>query len=267
MISRRAAGGLVGLLVAVAAVAGLGALPAACSARDLEVSVSDNGVDILSAACAGFFNTCADEQACVDDPIFCTFDAQGACTIRKQCQLDEKGIPHARFAPGKPLSAQLLVISKTEPEKILAKSSCRHLDIAAACATCGDAVDDAGAPLDSASCGSYAIGHLVDTALAGGLGYDGFGDPDAAFLAVAFFQDEGTDGAKENPCDNHVVDRCGEASLVAVAGFAKPLGSSTFDVTCASCQNGLHFSTGSDTGPCPVTTDQCFLEIVGGLLK
>jgi hypothetical protein len=126
--------------------------------------------------------------------------------------------------------------------------------------TCSDTSGEA-----TLACIRDTIAEAVQRAMGPGANFSGFTNPDSVTLVAAFYQASGTPG----PCDAGTLVNptdCAPENLTAVAGMAALSGSSTYDITCASCQAGPHVSFGNDNAACPVTTSDCFLQRVSTAL-
>jgi hypothetical protein len=164
------------------------------------------------------------------------------------------------------MGMRLIVISATADAIEIKKASpCVPLNLRPCIADPTGLFGCADAPADASTCITGAVAQAVQGALGNGLTFDGFQSPDDVALVAAFFHKPGNEAS----CEATVLvrpDDCGTENLVAVAGLAAPIGGTTFDITCASCQGGSHGSLGGDNQPCPVTQDLCFLQRLGGAL-
>jgi len=106
-------------------------------------------------------------------------------------------------------------------------------------------------------CLAEALNQQLDGAIPSGLGFDGLHDPGQVQLLLAIYQ----------AADPAVADvTCGEANLVACAGFAEPLGGGNFDISCASCQGGSKTPAGRDNTPCSAPRG-CFLRTCDAIAR
>jgi hypothetical protein len=155
----------------------------------------------------------------------------------------------------------LLLTASPDGVSVQSESACLPLNLRPCIY---DPLGDIGCPhagTDVDGCVAAAISTQVQVALAGGLTFPGFTSTDNVTLVAAFYQDPGG----EQSCEPTItVDpgACVRANLTAVAGLAAPIGRSTFDITCASCQGGTLGSYGPDNAACPVTNGVCFLNEV-----
>lgn len=240
----------------------LGAAGVACPARELPVAITADGAETLIFACESFRDACKGPTACKRNPLLCEMGAAG-CTLRNICALP--GGPE--WAPAEPMGMELLLLEAGASGLVLRKKSpCVPLNLRVCIRDptgitgCPDGADDV------VPCAAGALSVAVRSALGGGLTFDGFKSPDDVILAAAFFRKPGS----ETSCDPAVLvgpDDCVPENLVAAAGLAAPVGSATFDITCASCESGPHTSLGRDNAPCPVTDTTCFLQDVAALLQ
>ena len=98
----------------------------------------------------------------------------------------------------------------------------------------------------SASCMAESINQQLDGAIAKGLGFDGLQNPDDVELFMAFYQQQ---EFLEDP--EETLPSCRRVDLVACAGLAPPLGGGEYDMSCASCQDGLRNPQSRNNGPVP----------------
>jgi hypothetical protein len=251
---------LVPRLAITAVFAGLlGVLGAACPSRDLVVQVTEAGADTLVVACESFRSAC-DSTSCPMNHFLCDrpkYDG-GSCTLKDVCDAGS----NPEWRPERSMGLQLLLL-KTSSEGVTLEneSLCLPLDLRQCIYDPVDNIGCAPPTVNVDGCITTAISTQVDMALAGGMSFPGFTNTDDVALVAAFFLEPGD----MEPCEAGVtVDAgtCVAAKLTAVAGLAVPIGSSAFDITCASCQGGTHSSFGVNNAPCPVTPDACFLKLV-----
>jgi hypothetical protein len=245
--ARRRAAKLGAAALVVAAVGG--SIPA-CPVSDLDVEITPAGLLSVVTACEGFRHVCDDDSSC--DPIFC--ERQGGCHLRDPCTIPGMQPWH----PAATKAVQFILFS-TDPLKRRDQSPCICLD--ATKLSCPDAGVDAG----TLECTTAGLNDLLRSKIPAGLSFSGFTDPDTALLAMAFFQAPGVDVLCSS-MPNDGADLCVEANMVACAGLAQPIGGKSFNVTCASCQGGIHQPIGNDTGPCLTHRDECFLQTCAGAL-
>jgi len=254
LILRRA---LAALLVAGA----LGAAGVACPSRDLPVLVTADGVNTVIFACESFRDACKGLQACARNPLLCEAGPDG-CTLRDVCKLP--GGPE--WTPAQVMGVELLLLEAAPGGLALRKKSpCVPLNVRPCIRDPTGVFGCADGAADPTPCFTAALATAVDSALGAGLTFSGFDKPDDVVLAAAFFRKPGN----ETSCDSAVLvspDDCAVENLVAAAGLASPVGSATFDVTCASCESGPHSSLGRDNEACPVTDKKCFLQQVADVL-
>lgn len=211
--------------------AALGASGLACPSRDLSVVITQQGVATLVGACELFQGACASLQGCNANTLCDVVPGPPPqCQIHNVCRLG--GPDHAAWIPGAPKHAKLFLLD-LEHEEHAGDSKCVEIDT--------DCESDLG-------CMAGKFGDALDEAFPHGLTFDGFEDPADGLLVLAVYE----------PKDG--VEPCALDTLVACAGLAEPLRGGPYNITCASCQGGLHTSLGNDTGPCPVSPGECFLE-------
>ncbi len=240
----------------------MGALGPACPARDLTVEITTTGTNSLITACETSPNTCkADCSLEVCD--------QSTCLLRNVCRVGD----NPPWTVGQTMGVRVLLLQAT-PDGINIENQtppgCLPLNLR----PCFDPACNAGGS-DAESCVANRVATVVEGALVTGLSFPGFTNTDGVSLAVAFFHKPGDGGAGEQTCDEGLVNPtdCDIGNLTAVAGLANLSGSDTFDITCASCQNGSHDSAGPDNAACPETQSGgtndagvCFLERVAAAL-
>ena len=240
--------------------AALGALGLSCSARQLDVEITDDGANTLVFACESFRDACTGPQTCHHNHILCD---QTTCELKQQCEV--AGNPE--WTPEQSMGMRLMLLTATADSIDIKKTSpCVPLNLRPCIADPSGLFGCADAPSDSTACITSAIAQAVQSALGSGLTYDGFTKPDDVALVAAFFHKPDDEAS----CDATVLvrpDDCDAGNLVAAAGLAAPIGSSSFDITCASCQGATHGSLGPDNVACPVTDDQCFLQRMAGALQ
>jgi hypothetical protein len=252
----RAAGRLA--LAALSTVA-IGASGLACPARQLDVQVTSDGADTLIFACESFRDACSAPGACHHNRILCD---QSTCAIKNECKI--AGNPE--WAPEHTMGMRLMLITATADAIAIRKASpCVPLNLRPCIEDPTGLFGCANASGDANVCITAAVAEAVQGALGNGLSFDGFKSPDDVALVAAFFRKPGDEAS----CDATVLvrpDDCGTENMVAVAGLAAPIGSTAFDITCASCQGTTHGSLGPDNAPCPVTDDLCFLQRIAAAL-
>lgn len=101
-----------------------------------------------------------------------------------------------------------------------------------------------------------ALNQQLDGAIANGLGFDGLQNPDDVVLVLAFYQQEDFQPAN----GEEALPSCRRVDLVACAGLSPPLGGGSYDMSCASCQDGARNPTSRNNGPCPRDEHPCFLD-------
>jgi hypothetical protein len=261
---------LAALLVPAAALLGQG-----CPSRDLEVELTADGANTLVTGCESFRVACTPAN-CHRNRFLCD---QSTCTLRNVCSLTDGGHTNPDWQPDTPMGLRVLLL-KVSPDSltVLDASPCVPLNLrpcildptelfGCTCitnplgpVTCTDPNGQA-----TLSCARDTLAQTVDRAMNSGTDFAGFTDPDSVTLVAAFFQASGSIA----PCDAGVLVNptdCAVGNLSAVAGLGAPSGGSTYDISCASCQGGTHESYGPDNAPCPITTDECFLQRVGDAL-
>ena len=245
---------------------------AACPSRDLDVQVTTDGAGTLVLACESFRNACATQAACERNRFLCT---QDTCQLRQVCHQDQS----PDWAPEQAMGMRLLLLQLgAGPLTIKNASACVPVNLRPCIL---DVTGKVGcpciqSPLGTRICtdpsGENALSCIRDTltlavqaAIGSGISFSGFTSTDNVALVAAFYEKP----SGEAPCDAGVLvnpSDCVTANLTAVAGMGAPAGSSTYDITCASCQDGPHTSYGPDNAPCPVTDDACFLQSVAAAL-
>lgn len=216
----------------------LGALGLACPAYDLTIRISDNGVANILAACRGFQKLCSSLNDCKEDPLSCEIQG-GKCILRNRCQIGDQN--HPGWTTGGKKAGRLILLS-IEGTRLGDASPCFGFDPSICSGNRG--------------CFADLLNQSLDQMIKNGLSFDGFNEQEDVLLSLAIFDAEGQAGADCDP------DR-----LLACAGLAPPLGGGDYDITCASCQNGSHFSLGRDNGPCPISQQECFLQRCDRLLR
>lgn len=238
----------------------LGAAGPSCPSRDIEVQVTSDGVDTIIVACESFSSACADVLSCRKNQFLCN---QKTCTLKDVCEVS--GNPP--WAPEQAMGMMLLVLDTSGPTlAVEASSACVPLNLRP-CIYDASSANGCPTPVaDPTACFTAGLGQAVESALGSGLGFSGFTSTDGIALVAAFFHKAADNVSCESPGLVNP-DDCLSPELIAVAGLGTPIGSSTLDITCASCQGSTHASSGPDNGPCPVTADQCFLGLVASALS
>ncbi len=210
-------------------------------------------------ACESFSAACTPDLSCRKNHFLCD---QMTCTLKDVCEV--AGNPP--WTPEQSMGLMLLVMDTT--------SSTLTIDASSACVPLNlrpcifDPTGKDGCPTlvaDPGACFTQAIAQAVEGALGSGLGFSGFTSTDGIALVAALFHKP----SGEASCDPSVLvnpEDCLAPSLMAAVGLGTPIGSTTLDITCASCQGSTHGSTGPNNAPCPVTTDDCFLQLVSQAL-
>jgi hypothetical protein len=116
------------------------------------------------------------------------------------------------------------------------------------------------------ACIRDSIAEALQGAMGSGMTFNGFTSTDNVALVAAFYNKPGDEAECDAPVLVNPSD-CTTTTLTAVAGMGATSGSTTYDITCASCQGGTHTSYGADNAPCPVTSDACFLQRVASALE
>jgi hypothetical protein len=223
-----------------------GAAGIACPTRELTVDVTDRGISVLGLACRSYAAGCAliKSRIACDADLTCQWDlAENGCRIAGQCA--RAGNPE--FAVDAVKAIQVLLIGRN-PVELKAKSRCVVVAGSPEPA-CLDPVGEA-----RTKCAAKAMNLAIDKAIRGGLTYSGFGDKTEASPVIAIYQPASLPPA------------CEVEELVSCAGLSVPVNEETYDITCASCQDGLRFSVGVDTGPCPVVDGDCFFAACAAAL-
>jgi hypothetical protein len=266
------------LLRAAAALAlttALGAAGLACPARDLSVQVTSTGASTLVTACESFRAACS-ADSCHENSFLCT---QDTCQLRDACTVGQ----NPSWSPNVTMGMRVLLL-ETQPSSVAIESAspCVPVNLAPCiqdqtgvngcpCITnplqpttpmCApDPSGDA-----TLACIRDTLAQAIQTAMGNGISFSGFTSTDNVALVTAFFEKPGN----EHSCGDTPVlvnpNDCAVANMTAVAGLGTPSGSSTYDITCASCQGGTSSSYGPDNAPCPASTDQCFLQRVASAL-
>jgi hypothetical protein len=248
-----------------------------CPSRDLEVQITSDGANTLVTGCESFRAACS-PASCHKNRFLCD---QTTCALRNACILDAGSPTNPDWEPDTPMGMRVLLI-QTSPDAltVLDASACVPLNLRPCIL---DPTEVFGCkcienPLGPVTCGSDPTGdatlacvrdtlaQTVERAMGTGTDFSGFTSPDSVTLVAAFYQASGTIA----PCDGGVLVNptdCATGNLSAVAGLGAPSGGSSYDITCASCQGGTHESYGPDNAPCPVTTDDCFLQRVSDALQ
>lgn len=210
---------------------------AGCPPRDLILRVSETGISAILTSCRGVQKTCMAPGACVTDPQVCEM-ANGACVLRGRCHIGDAA--HPAFDPTT-LKEAKLVLFDLKDDRIAAESPC--------------VVFDPSKCLVDRACLAAQINDLLDKAIPSGLTFGGFQAQEDALLTLAIYE------------PSMGVPLCDLDRLVGCASFAPPLGGGDYDITCASCQDSVHFAIGPDNGPCPTTKDECFLQRCDRMLR
>jgi hypothetical protein len=249
------------LLAAGALAVALGIAGAGCPSRALSVEISTDGAGTVSLACESFRDACGTPKACARNPLVCLSDG-ASCKLRNGCDLP--GNPE--WAPTLTMGLSLALVEATGKGLALRRrSACVPLNFRRCVKDPTGLVGCPDGAADLEGCVTSTLVAAVDDALGAGLTFDGFESPDEVILTALFFHKPG-DEASCDPAVTVSPEDCTAGSLVAAAGMAAPLGKSTYDITCASCQSGPHGSLGRDNGACPVTGQQCFLQRIADLL-
>jgi hypothetical protein len=251
------------LAAASALAAGLGALGVTCSLRDLDIDITSSGLLTALAACDGVSHICDEKAEATCDRIFCDWvpaiehPPKGLCQIHEACTL---AAPGAHAYEGNTPTALQLVLLSTNPTELQAATPCLCFDEDDF--LCPVASADAGSTVTD--CWSASINAKLAASAPNGLTFDGFSDPDQGILAMAWFQP--LSGASCGDFADGGTGLCVEENMVACAGLGAPPGGQTYDITCASCQGGLHSAIGNDNGPCLTKPTECFLQTCAGAL-
>jgi hypothetical protein len=258
---------------AAVAVAATCASGLACPSRDLTVQITADGAQTLSTACEAFRGACAG-AACHADTSICT---QDTCQLRQICKLGD----NPQWSASVTMGMRLLLVTVT-PDSLTIKTSspCVPLNLRPCIL---DPTETTGCmcivnPLDASmtceqdlgdaqqACMRDTLALAVESAMGTGFSFSGFTSTDGVALVAAFYQKPD----QESSCSTSVLvnpSDCTRQQLTAVAGLGTPSGSANFDITCASCQAGPHDAVGPDNGPCPATTNACFLQRVASALQ
>lgn len=253
---RRALRGLGALALLLA----LGTLGLACPAKELRIELSDTGVSIVGVACQNHDLSCAGIklQVSCETSLSCQWDKKtGACALREPCV--HEGSPDYDLGAFKAIRVALV---RSDPFGLEVASTCRALvrSSAPACSKLGLTTEE------RRHCATLSVEEAVDRALATGLSFDDFHDPSVAFPVIALYQPKTVPAECVSSADADLEAcrkaklPCADAEIVACGGLALPINQQAYDLTCVSCQNGLHFSLGRDNGPCPQVAGQCFFE-------
>ncbi len=220
-----------GILATLLFVMGVGITGLACPDQTLTIRISETGMATVLAACRGFQKLCKTLDDCKEDPLSCALQ-NGQCVLRNRCRLGDDTHP-GWTALGKK-AAQFFLVS-IEGARIADKTRCFSFD-SSGC-------------MGDRACFADLLNRQLDELLKSGMSFDGFNEPGEVLLGLAVFDAEG----ESEPS-------CHPDKLITCAGLAPPLGGGDYDITCASCQDGSHFSLGRDNGPCPIGQGQCFLK-------
>jgi hypothetical protein len=260
----------IGARVAAAALiaTGAGAVGSACAPRDLTVEVTNDGTDTLVTACETFPNACTKTAGMCDaNKLLCD---STTCMLNDACQVGT----NPQWNPELTMGVQLLLLQVTPDTVTVANQGtprCVPLNLRR-CIYDAKGVHGCETPVpDPKGCITDALAVAVGTALGSGLSFPGFTSTDGVALALAFYRKAGD----EMSCDEMVLVNptdCQVENLTAVAGLSDLSGGSTYDITCASCQNGTHAAFGPDNASCPstaatdTTTGDCFLKRVAAAI-
>jgi hypothetical protein len=267
--ARAVAGAIAALVLAGAAASVVAA--SGCPARDLVVEITSEGAETLVVACESSRSACEPATSCHRNHLLCN---QETCELRGKCQVNDGDL---EWTPAQPMGMRLLLLQfNGTAVSISSASACVPINLRPCIL---DTDGGVGCPCiqgplgpqicsdprgtATPSCLRDTVAQAVQAAI--GSGISGFTDLSNVALVAAFF----TKGGAPAPCDAGVLvnpSDCAPGNLIAVAGLAAPAGSTTYDITCASCQGGTHGSYGPDNAPCPATTDACFLQRVDAAL-
>lgn len=241
----------------------LGGSGLACPAKDLSIDVTLNGIALPGLSCQSDELGCLSikERRLCNADLACRWDdASGACQVDEKC--GRAGNPS--WGTFKPKAIRVLLFGQN-PLSRKAASPCVPL-LPSREEACRDPAGKA-----RLACATQAINAAIGQAIGGGLTYDGFTDQADAFPVIAVYQPrelaDACLGGLETPSCRAVELRCLTDDLVACAGLAVPINRESYDITCASCQNGPRFSIGVDTGPCPRVDNQCFFNACAAVLE
>ncbi len=233
----------------------LGAIGVACPSRNLDIALDSNGLVTVLAACDALSHICDNKSEMACDRLFCDWipsqvhPPKGACQIRSPCELSN---PDRHGYESNTATALQLILLSTNPTQLQAAGPCLCFD--------EDDFDcpgqDAGASVTD--CWTASINARLAAGVPDGLTFDGFTSPDQAVLAMAWFQPSFRASCADLP--NGGTGLCVEQDMVACAGLGAPPGTSSYDITCASCQEGVHNAFGNDNGPCLTRPNECFLQ-------
>ncbi|MFO0763073.1 MAG: hypothetical protein U0359_41940 [Byssovorax sp.] len=244
-----------------------GALVFSCSSRALYIELSDTAISIVGVACTNRDESCAGIKTAVscEASFSCQWDKKtGSCLVREPCV--HEGSPDYDAGAFKAIRVGLL---RADPFGLEVITKCRAITRATD-ASC------AGADLSADArrhCATLAVSEAIDRAIGGGLSFDGFHDPSVAFPIVALYQPkvvpaECLSDTKADVDACRAMDLpCTDTEIVACGGLAVPVNEQAYDLTCASCQDGLPFALGRDNGPCPQIAGHCFFEACAKLLS
>jgi hypothetical protein len=270
-VRRRTPGGAAAALL----IAGVAAVTASgCPARNLEVQITSDGADTLVVACESFRDACEPTLSCHRNHLLCN---QETCELRDACTVHGGAL---QWTPEQAMGMRVFLFEFDDSSgtvTIKSASSCVPINLRPCI---WDKSGTVGCPCiqgplgpeictdpgsgPTLSCIRDTLAEGVQAAMGGGMGFSGFTDLSNVALVAGFFY---MDGAA--PCDAGVTvgpGDCAPANLIAVAGLAAPVGSTTYDITCASCQGSTRSSFGADNAPCPATMDACFLQRVSSAL-
>jgi hypothetical protein len=245
------------LAAACLTAASLGAIGVACPSRNLEIDINSNGLVTVLAACDALGHICDLKGEMNCDKIFCDWHPIRGCQIKNPCTVSA---PDAHQYQSNTATALQLILLSTGPTQLQAAGPCLCFDeMDFSCA----GVPDAGAT--AADCWSASINAKLAAGVPDGLTFSGFTSPDQGILAMAWFQPPQR-GAMCADLPNAGTSLCAEQNMVACAGLGAPPGTASYDITCASCQGGLHSAIGNDNGPCITAPNECFLQTCAEVL-
>ncbi len=267
MIERGASPRALRTIGALALLLAFGALGLACPAKQLTIELSDAGVNIVSVACQNHDLSCAGIklQVSCETSLSCKWDKKtDACLLREPCV--HEGSPDYDLGAFKAVRVALV---RSDPFGLEVASSCHALVRPAAPACAKAALTNE----ERRHCATLSVSEAVDRALAAGLSFDDFHDPSVAFPVIALYQPKtvpavcvGTSDEDLEACRAAKLP-CTDAEIVACGGLSVPINQRAYDLTCVSCQNGLHFSLGKDNGPCPQILGHCFFDACAKLFS
>jgi hypothetical protein len=244
---------------------GLGAVGAACPSRNLDIQVDSNGLVTVLAACDAISHICDGKVSDTCDHIFCEWIPdprsplmRGTCQIKSPCTLS---LPEVHQYESNTATALQLILLSADPAQLQAGGPCMCFDENDF--VCPDTGPDGGG--SATDCWSASINARLAAGIPNGLTFGGFSSPDQGVLAMAWFQPP-IRGATCADFADSGASLCVEQNMVACAGLGAPPGDATYDITCASCQGGVHSAIGNDNGPCLTAPDVCFLQTCAAAL-